>query len=371
MSGADPVRIGLAGVHGHGRSHVEAALALQAQGRARVVAVADPRGPGEVPPDVRSHAAAEEMIAAGGLDVVVLCTPIPTHAGLAEAALAAGAHVLLEKPPVVSVVDHDRLLAASARVGRAVQVGFQSLAGDGVDAAIEAAASLGGIRHIAAVGVWTRSEEYWRRARWSGRRELDGQVVADGVATNPLAHAIATALAIAGAAAPGDVVDVETDLRRVNDIETDDTSSLRIRLADGPDVVAALTTSGEARHEPYVLVRGERGHLVYHYTLDVLQVFAAGAALPRTFHFARIGVLDDLVAHVADGTPLRVPLTRTGAFTRVLEAIVSSPAPTRITGYTAVERAGERFRVVPGVADAVERAAWDGMLFREFGSGLS
>lgn len=370
MNAGRPVRIGLAGVHGHGRSHVEAALALEAAGRARVVAVADPRGPGAVPPAVRVHRSAEEMIAEEELDVVVLSTPIPGHAALAEAALRAGAHVLLEKPPVVSVDEHERLLAASARTGRAVQVGFQSLASDGIAGARAAMGAIGAIEHLAAVGVWARSEAYWRRARWSGRRHLEGRVVADGVVTNPLAHAVASALALAGAAAPEDVDAVESDLRRVNDIETDDTSSLRIRTAGGPDVIAALTTAGERRHEPYVLVRGSEGHLVYHYTLDVLSVFEAGRALPRTFSFARTGVLDDLVRHVGEGTALRVPLAATGAFTRVLSAVVDSAPPTPIAGFEVIERDGERFRVLPGVAAMIERAAWEGMLFAEFDSGL-
>ncbi len=360
------VRIGLAGVHGHGRTHVDAALALARTGRARIVAVADPRGPGDVPEDVRAYAAAADMIAAGGLDVVVLSTPIPTHGALAEAALHAGAHVLLEKPPVVSVREHERLLQAIDETGGAVQVGFQSRASDGIAGVVAAVPEIGPVRHIAAAGVWSRSEEYWRRARWAGHRRLDGQVVADGVATNPLAHAIATALAVAGATGAEDVAGVDTDLRRVNAIATDDTSTVRIRLRGGrPDVVAALAVTGERRHEPYVLVRGERGHLVYHYTEDILHVFAAGAPLPRSFSFPRTGLLDDLVAHVADGSPVRVPLAATGAFTRVLEAVVTGPAPTGITEFEVLERDGERFRIVPGVRDVVERAAWEGRLFRE------
>ncbi|MCT9820879.1 Gfo/Idh/MocA family oxidoreductase [Microbacterium sp. W1N] len=370
MSTDGPVRIGLAGVHGHGRTHVEAALALQRDGRAEIVAVADPRGPGDVPDGVAHFTAAEEMIAAGGLDIVVLSTPIPSHAALAEAALEAGAHVMLEKPPVVSVAAHERLLAVSARTGRAVQVGFQSLASDGVAATAAAAAGIGEIRHIAAVGVWSRSEEYWRRARWSGRRVLDGQVMADGVVTNPLAHAVATALVIAGARGAADVAAVETDLRRANDIDADDTSTVRVRLTGGPDVVAALATTGERRHEPFVLVRGTGGHLIYHYTLDVLSVFADDRPLPRTFHFARTGVLDDLVRHAADGTAVRVPLDATGAFTRVLEEVVAAPAPTAIERFEVHERAGERYRVVPGIGAAMERAAWDGLLLREFDSGI-
>ncbi len=361
------VRIGLAGVHGHGRGHVEAALALMDAGRARVVAVADPRGPGVVPDGVGHHVDAAEMIAREELDIVVLSTPIPTHAALAEAALRRGAHVLLEKPPVTSTAEHARLLTVVGETGRAVQVGFQSLAGAGVAATVEAAASLGEIHHIGAVGVWQRSEQYWRRAAWAGHRRLDGRVVADGAVTNPLAHAVATALAVAGAREPADVASVEVDMYRANDIATDDTSSLRVRLRGGAMVMAALVTTGDRRHEPYVLVRGALGHLVYFYTLDVLQVFRTGAPLPQTFSFGREGLLAQLCAHVSDGAPLSVPLWATGAFTRVLEEVVTGPDATALPPdrFEIVTRGTERFRVVRGIAGLAERAAWEAKLFRD------
>lgn len=370
------LRIGLAGIHGHGRGHVEAARALEATGDVRIAAVADPRGGGDAAPGVAVYADAQDMIAREQLDVVVLCTPIPTHARLAAAALAHGAHVLLEKPPVVSVAEHEILMDLAHRAGRGVQVGFQSLASAGVRAAADVVASglLGDILHTGAVGVWSRSEEYWRRAPWAGHRRRGGRVVADGAATNPLAHALATALAVAGATAVEDVTAVETDMRRANEIATDDTSSLRIHLRTpgqgGGMIAAALVTTGGMRHAPYVLVRGTGGHLVYHYTLDLLHVFAGGAVLPRTYEFSRVGLLADLCAHVQGGAPLAVPLAATGAFTRVLETIVDGPdaMPLGAHLYETVDRDGERFRIVRGIAGIAERVAWEGRLFHELGS---
>lgn len=363
-------RVGIAGVHGHGRGHVDAALALGS--RVDLVAVADPRGGGDLPDGVRVFGDASAMIDAGGLDIVVLSTPIPTHAELAELSLASGAHVLLEKPPVVSIAEHTRVDAAADAAGRSVQVGFQSLASAGIAAARDLAASgkIGDLEHIGAVGLWSRSEGYWRRSSWSGRRRTaDGDVVADGAVTNPLAHAVATALAIGGARRPDDVLDIRTDLRRANDIETDDTSSLVISLASGLRIAAALSVTAPRRHEPYVLLRGSRGHALYFYTLDLLQVHPSGAALPRTFEFARTGLLAGLVSHAVDGAPLTVPLADTGAFTRVLEAVVASPEPAPVSPdqITVAVQGDERFRVVSGVEEWSERAAWEAKTFRELG----
>ena len=102
--------------------------------------------------------------------------------------------------------------------------------------------------------------------------------VDEGVDSGPII--LQAAVEIPDAREPADVASVELDMYRANDIATDDTSSLRLRLRDGTTLVAALATTGDRRHEPYVLVRGTRGHLVYFYTLDLLQVFRAGAVLP-------------------------------------------------------------------------------------------
>lgn len=366
-----PPRIGIAGVHGHGRSHVDAALGLG--DRVELVAVADPRGGGDLPAGVRVFADAAAMLDSGGLDIAILSTPIPTHADLASRALDAGAHVLLEKPPVVSIAEHRRVDAAARAAGRSVQVGFQSLACAGIAAARDVAASgaIGDLEHIGAVGLWARSEEYWRRSAWSGRRHADdGGVVADGAVTNPLAHAVATALAIAGAREPDDVRGIRTDLRRANDIATDDTSSLVIDLASGLPIAAALSVTAPRRHEPFVLLRGSRGHALYFYTLDLLQVQAGGAALPRTFAFDRVGLLADLASHATLGTPLAVPLAHTGAFTHVLEDVVSSPVPRAVASDQIVVevRGGETFRIVRGVEEWSERVAWEAQTFAELGA---
>ena len=71
----------------------------------------------------RACATLEELLGAGA-DVVVVATVHDRLAELAEAALAAGAHVLVEKPAGVSVAQIDRLLACQREAGRLVKVGF-------------------------------------------------------------------------------------------------------------------------------------------------------------------------------------------------------------------------------------------------------
>ncbi|WP_353808676.1 Gfo/Idh/MocA family oxidoreductase [Agromyces sp. SYSU T00194] len=319
----EPTRIGVAGIHGHGATHVAEALRLERAGRARLVAVADHRAPDVAVGDAALFADAAAMIADADLDVVVLSTPIHTHVPLARAALAGGAHVLLEKPPAPSLVELEELAAAARAAERAVQVGFQSLGSAGVDAvrALAAGGAVGEVRAYGALGTWVRAVDYWTRSDWAGRRELDGVPVVDGAVTNPLAHAVATALAVAGATGAEDIASVELDLLRANDIDADDTSSLVVRLADGRSLAGALALTASRRSEPCVTVEGELGRIVFWYTLDVVQVVRPGEPFPETTRHERRSLLENLVDHAVDGAELLVPLAATGAFTRVLDAV--------------------------------------------------
>jgi len=62
-------------------------------------------------PSLRLFRDPQEMIGWDDLDAVVISTPVETHFPLAKAALAAGKHVLLEKPMCASTAECDELLA--------------------------------------------------------------------------------------------------------------------------------------------------------------------------------------------------------------------------------------------------------------------
>jgi predicted dehydrogenase len=65
----------------------------------------------------------EEAIAAPGVDAVDICLPTPLHRPVAEHALAAGRHVLVEKPIALSLEDADAIGAAAQAAGRVLMVG--------------------------------------------------------------------------------------------------------------------------------------------------------------------------------------------------------------------------------------------------------
>jgi predicted dehydrogenase len=65
----------------------------------------------------------EAAIAAPGVDVVDICLPTPLHRPVAVRALAAGKHVLLEKPIALTLDDADAIGAAAEASGRIFMVG--------------------------------------------------------------------------------------------------------------------------------------------------------------------------------------------------------------------------------------------------------
>jgi len=365
-------RIGVAGIFGHGASHVEAALALERRGRARLAAVADHKEPGPHLAGVTAYADAHDMIETERLDIVVLSTPMHTHLPLAMAALATGAHVLVEKPPTPTIAAFHDLVDAARSAGRAVQIGFQSLGSAAVPAVRDLIAdgAIGEPLRFGALGTWVRTEEYWRRTRWAGRRTLDGVPVVDGAVTNPLAHAVATALAVAGATRESDVAGVRLDLHRANDIEADDTSSLVVDIEGGGLVSCALSLTAGRHSEPCVIVEGTAGRLVLWYTLDVVQLTEIGVALPWTTSYPRSGLLENLVDHVLDDAPLLVPVSSTGAFMRVLEAVRTGPDPARIDPRYVTRRVdSEGAHVVVDDLEAwSERVVLEGATFAELGA---
>jgi predicted dehydrogenase len=62
-------------------------------------------------PQAKSSGRYEELLDDDALDAVVIATPVPTHNDLARRALAAGKHVLVEKPPAMRGDEMDELVA--------------------------------------------------------------------------------------------------------------------------------------------------------------------------------------------------------------------------------------------------------------------
>jgi predicted dehydrogenase len=327
--------VALIGAAGHGAWHRRAIDALG--DRVRLVATCDVQ-PGF---DYTDH---RVMLRERRPQVVVVCTPPHTHLPIALDVLAAGADLLLEKPPVLNLADHHKLAAAAA--GRVVQVGFQAL---GSPTLRELPDRVGEATCASVAGAWWRPDSYWTRSSWAGRRGLDGALV------NPFAHALMQALAITGIRPPWTLSLQRYRTREA--VEVEDTATLRLTVPDGRCVFVAVTLCSTEFVPGDIAVTGTAGTAEVGYAQDRLD----GEVRP-----GRIGLLENLLDHRDHGDPLLVPLERTEPFTALAEAILAADPPVLLDRSRLAERPDGV--EIPGVAALVRRAAAERAHFGEIGA---
>ncbi|WP_127473325.1 Gfo/Idh/MocA family protein [Microbacterium sulfonylureivorans] len=117
----------------------------------------------------------DSMLAAEEPDVVLICTPPGAHREQTIAAFAAGAHVVVEKPPAPSLDELDDMRAAARTAGRELAVVFQQRTGT-------APAHVRRLLQDGAFGrpllaqcqtLWFRDAAYFE-VPWRGRWETEG-----------------------------------------------------------------------------------------------------------------------------------------------------------------------------------------------------
>ena len=130
--------------------------ALSATDGVSLVAIADPRASR---PGLPHFASLDELLRDGPpFDAVAVCTPPQVRSRQAAAALAAGKHVMLEKPPGTSLAELDPLIAAAARAGKTLFAAWHSR----FAAAVEPARQWLALRRIRAVRIeWKEDVRIW------------------------------------------------------------------------------------------------------------------------------------------------------------------------------------------------------------------
>jgi len=111
----------VAGVHAEALREVPDAelAAVYSQSRARAEAFAQAHGAGRATDDWRS------VVTGGDVDAVLLMLPNFRHAEVAQAAAAAGKHVLVEKPLCLTLDEADAMISACERAGVLLGYGEQ------------------------------------------------------------------------------------------------------------------------------------------------------------------------------------------------------------------------------------------------------
>jgi predicted dehydrogenase len=182
----------------------------------------------------------DELLAAEHPDVVLICTPPGAHHGQTLQAFAAGAHVVVEKPPASSLDELDEMRAAAVAAGRQLAVVFQQRTGT-------AAAHVRRLLQDGALGrpliavcqtLWYRDTDYFA-VPWRGKWETEGGGTTVGHGIHQL-DLLAFLL--------GDWASVQGRLWRLDrETQTEDASTATITFANG--VVAQVVTSAVSPRE--------------------------------------------------------------------------------------------------------------------------
>lgn len=271
-----PVRVLMAAIGGYGQHYLTALLDDVPPGRAELAGVVDPLarqspawpkvGGAGVPvaDDIDGFFAAGHQA-----DLTVVASPIHCHVPQSVAALAAGSHVLCEKPVGATVPDVDRLVEARDRAGRFVMIGYQWSFSEAIQRLKRdlLEGRYGRPLRLATLCAWPRHAAYYGRNTWAGRlRERDtGAWVLDSPANNAMAHFLHNALFLLGPGPGRSAVPVSltAELARAYPIESADTVASRIITDGGCEVLFLASHATEHSVAPCFQLECERGVVTF------------------------------------------------------------------------------------------------------------
>jgi predicted dehydrogenase len=279
-----PVRVLMAAIGGYGEHYLHALLDEVPAGRATLAGVVDPlarqsaawrRVSGAGVPVVDDI---DEFFAAGyRADLTVVASPIHFHVPQSVAALAAGSHVLCEKPLGAVLPDVDRLVEARDRAGRFVMIGYQWSFSEAI---LRLKRDLlegryGRPLRIATLCAWPRHAAYYGRNTWAGclRDRGTGAWVLDSPANNAMAHFLHNALFLLGTSLERSTVPVSVaaELARAYPIESADTVAGRIITDGGCEVLFLASHVTEHPIDPCFRVECERGVVTFGETVRQIE----------------------------------------------------------------------------------------------------
>ena len=203
------------------------------------------------------YVALAEALAAEEIDVVVVCTPTGRHGEAAIEALAAGKHVIVEKPAEITVEKTDEIIEAQQKAGTLVTVISQHRFDPATEVAFAAIrrGELGRLTSGIASIDWWRGQSYYDSGDWRGTWALDG----GGALMNQGVHTVD--LLVAALGRPVEVFAYTGTLAHER-VEIEDVAVGVVRFASGALGVLHATTAAYPGLSARLQVHGDRGSVV-------------------------------------------------------------------------------------------------------------
>lgn len=253
-----PIRIGIIGMGGYAGSHHQAVRRLEEKHHARLVCTCDPQA--------AEFAGAQQLLnfgtrgvrvfedyrtmlgaCAGGLDLLVVPTPIHLHAEMHRAGVEHGLAVYLEKPPTLDYVELEEMIQHDRPAKKATLVGFNFIIEQPRQRLKERLLSgeFGALREVHLSASWARPRSYFERNTWAGQLIGDhGRLILDSCFGNAMAHYVHNVLFWAGPAkimSWAHLAEVRAELFRAHAIQGADTFFVEARTPENAILRFALS----------------------------------------------------------------------------------------------------------------------------------
>jgi predicted dehydrogenase len=266
-----PVGIGLIGIGGYGRSHLDSIAACHELGLCNLEAVtvrpqdADPESEDALKADgVRVYRDFDDMLndESSLVELIAIPTGISSHRFLSVDALEHGYHVVCEKPAAGTIEDVRAMKTARDRAERILAIGYQYLYSEAVQMVKAACVEgkWGRLLSAKGMGLWPRSTAYYGRNEWAGKIESGGVRIYDSPVQNAVSHYLQLMLYLAGDArdTAGRAVRLYGENYRAKPIKSADTQFLRIDTDTEVRVEFWCSHSVVENHDIHIVLEFER-----------------------------------------------------------------------------------------------------------------
>jgi predicted dehydrogenase len=269
------------------------------------------------------------------IEAVSIATPHHTHLALAARAIAAGKHVLLEKPFTTRVQDGRKLADAARAAGVVLAPWLERRFMPQAELARQVVAEgrLGKIVYTRASALGYKPRAYWEYgmrfeeypSSWRATRQTSG----GGVLLMNAIHQVDLMRFVTGL----DVAEVHGRVATLHhEVEVEDTATASLRYTTGAlgTIEASCAAFGVGQfpiEEPPDLVAGTDGHLQLGVALQTYDRhrFSERHELPRLrVADMKARALEDFARHLREGTPLRCTAADALAALAVVEAAYRS-----------------------------------------------
>ncbi|HEY3542724.1 MAG TPA: Gfo/Idh/MocA family oxidoreductase [Gaiellaceae bacterium] len=232
--------------------------------------------------DAKRAASFEELLEVPDVDVVYVALPHRLLEPTAARAIAAGKHVLVEKPMALDVAGVHSLAAAASTRGVVAAPVFELRARPIAEEArsVVQSGSIGEVRAVRIRTVIDKPQSYWSTAPWRARRADAG----GGILLMNAIHQLDLLRYVTGLEYESVVADIAT---LHADVEVEDSGAAIFRLANGALVsLTAAAHSPGAVHEERIEIDGALGRLDLpdpsSDTAAQLRLYSGGAWSERT-----------------------------------------------------------------------------------------